>query len=256
MKLKKATKAILLCSAFALTASMPMVSMSQSTNTNADLNETAGQYSAEINLAYIAPPSEDLKRTTQRGMESLLFELTKRTTVEPKTVKALDIETDELSFYPFIYWPVTNDTAMLSEAAQEKVQNYIDSGGIILFDTLGKTRADVLRNILGNVKIKPLTQIDEEHTLTKTFYLSANLPGTYNTEPVWIEIDDNQDNETVSSVIIGNNDWASAWAKKSNNEVWNRSIQSGINMVMYALSGHYKSDQLHIPAILERLEKK
>ena len=30
-------------------------------------------------------------------------------------------------------------------------------------------------------------------------------------------------------------------------------VRSGINMVMYALTGTYKADQVHIPAILERL---
>ena len=27
----------------------------------------------------------------------------------------------------------------------------------------------------------------------------------------------------------------------------------GINLVMYALTGNYKTDQVHVPAILERL---
>jgi hypothetical protein len=29
--------------------------------------------------------------------------------------------------------------------------------------------------------------------------------------------------------------------------------RTGINMVMYALTGTYKSDQVHVPALLERL---
>ncbi|HXW23028.1 MAG TPA: DUF4159 domain-containing protein, partial [Rhodomicrobium sp.] len=31
------------------------------------------------------------------------------------------------------------------------------------------------------------------------------------------------------------------------------SYRVGINIVMYALTGNYKSDQVHVPAILERL---
>jgi hypothetical protein len=30
-------------------------------------------------------------------------------------------------------------------------------------------------------------------------------------------------------------------------------IRFGINVVMYALTGNYKSDQVHAPAVLERL---
>ena len=30
-------------------------------------------------------------------------------------------------------------------------------------------------------------------------------------------------------------------------------IRTGINVVMYALTGNYKADQVHVPALLERL---
>jgi len=30
-------------------------------------------------------------------------------------------------------------------------------------------------------------------------------------------------------------------------------LRTGINIVMYALTGNYKADQVHIPALLERL---
>ena len=30
-------------------------------------------------------------------------------------------------------------------------------------------------------------------------------------------------------------------------------MRFGVNLVMYALTGNYKSDQVHVPAILERL---
>ena len=32
-----------------------------------------------------------------------------------------------------------------------------------------------------------------------------------------------------------------------------QSFRTGINIVMYALTGNYKADQVHIPALLERL---
>jgi hypothetical protein len=30
-------------------------------------------------------------------------------------------------------------------------------------------------------------------------------------------------------------------------------FRAGVNIVMYALTGNYKADQVHIPALLERL---
>ena len=30
-------------------------------------------------------------------------------------------------------------------------------------------------------------------------------------------------------------------------------LRGGVNMVMYVLTGNYKADQVHVPALLERL---
>lgn len=30
-------------------------------------------------------------------------------------------------------------------------------------------------------------------------------------------------------------------------------LRAGVNLVMYALTGNYKADQVHVPALLERL---
>ena len=70
----------------------------------------------------------------------------------------------------------------------------------------------------------------------------------------------------MSSVIIGLNDWAGAWAKDKNNyhlyqvvpggerqrEI---SYRFGINLLMYSLTGSYKSDQVHSKSILDRLKR-
>jgi hypothetical protein len=68
----------------------------------------------------------------------------------------------------------------------------------------------------------------------------------------------------VSPVVVGNGDWAGAWAVdaagrplyavtpggESQREV---AYRFGVNLVMYALTGNYKADQVHLPAIMERL---
>ena len=70
-----------------------------------------------------------------------------------------------------------------------------------------------------------------------------------------------QGRDGVSSVIIGSNDWAGAWALERGNRAALRegargqelAYRFGINVVMYALTGNYKADQVHVPHILERL---
>ena len=68
----------------------------------------------------------------------------------------------------------------------------------------------------------------------------------------------------VSSVIIGANDYASAWATGPEGRPMYPTVpggprqrelayRTGTNVVMYSLTGNYKADQVHVPSILERL---
>jgi Domain of unknown function (DUF4159) len=85
---------------------------------------------------------------------------------------------------------------------------------------------------------------------------------------LWVE-SQNADSPTnnsdgVSGIIIGSNDYAAAWALNDKGEPQNAMIPGsdrqremafrvGVNIVMYALTGNYKTDQVHVPALLERL---
>jgi len=68
----------------------------------------------------------------------------------------------------------------------------------------------------------------------------------------------------VSSIIITSNDLAGAWATRPDGqpmlpmvpgEARQRefAFRAGVNIVMYTLTGNYKADQVHVPALLERL---
>jgi hypothetical protein len=81
---------------------------------------------------------------------------------------------------------------------------------------------------------------------------------------VWVEGHAGGTNDGVSSIIIGANDWASAWAVDDNGRPISAVVPGGarqremayrfgVNLVMYAFTGNYKADQVHVPAILERL---
>ena len=64
--------------------------------------------------------------------------------------------------------------------------------------------------------------------------------------------------------MITSNDFAGAWAVDGNLRPLlptippdptqrNYAFRSGVNLMMYALTGNYKADQVHLPALLERL---
>jgi hypothetical protein len=81
---------------------------------------------------------------------------------------------------------------------------------------------------------------------------------------VWVQRDQDRTNDSVSPVIIGGNDWAAAWAIDDSgrnpyavipggDRQRTLAYRFGVNLVMYALTGNYKGDQVHVPAILQRL---
>ena len=166
-------------------------------------------------LGYVLSSSPQINDDARRGLETLANVVAARTAVEPAGVVALDAERDELGLFPFIYWPVAADAKQLSESAQKKVQNYIDTGGVIVFDVRDQSSAlsdsKFLRRLLGSVNIKPLTPMNRDHTLTRAFYLVAGLPGSGNSNPVWVEAPEAENKESVSAVIVGASNWAGAF---------------------------------------------
>jgi hypothetical protein len=217
------------------------------------------KYAKDIHLAYIRTSSTQINNDAQRGLEEVAYTLGHRTSIEPKGVVGLDIENDELAFFPFIYWPVTGDARPLSEQAQRKVQNYLNTGGLILFDQAPAAgNASALRRMLGGISIDLLSRINVDHALTKSFYLVAALPGTTNYSPVWVEAPGTPNAENVSSVIIGDKNWAGAWAGRtleSSSQEREMALRAGANMVYYAITGNYKTDMVHVPSILQRLNR-
>jgi hypothetical protein len=198
----------------------------------------------------------------------------------------VNLETDELAFFPFLYWPITATQALPSREAYAKLNRYLRSGGMILFDTRdadtagfgsGSPEGRKLQAIARTLDIPALEPIPSDHVLTRTFYLLQDFPGRYTSRDIWVEaapITSAQAegmpfrnlNDGVTPVVIGGNDWARAWAvDRSGNRMFpvgrgqagerQREIayRFGVNLIMHVLTGNYKSDQVHVPALLDRL---
>jgi Domain of unknown function (DUF4159) len=185
-------------------------------------------------------------------------------------------------FYPLIYWPITESAQEPSPAALAKIEKYMKNGGTLFFDLRedgadaealsggSSAQAQALQRILAKLDIPPLAPVEENHVLTRTFYLLQDFPGRYQGGKLWVEAPDAGSNKDpgaadgVSSIIIGSNDYAGAWALDpsfeplyavipGDDQQREYAFRTGINIVMYALTGNYKADQVHIPALLERL---
>jgi hypothetical protein len=232
-------------------------------------------YADDLYLAYIKSASSEVNQIANDGLTALASILSMRTSVEPAGVIGLNPEVDELSFFPFIYWPISSNEKPLSDKAVKKVQYYIDHGGTILFDTrdrlstpksiigaAGGVNQKALQRTVGALNIPPLVPMNEEHVLLKTFYLlPIAFPGKFQGGTVWVTENSMDGRDAVSSVIIGGHDWASAWSAGAGNSSLlsggprhqEMAVRTGVNLMMYALTGNYKADQVHLPHILERL---
>ena len=234
------------------------------------------QATSELRLAYVRTGNDQVDAVSRAGLVGLTATLNRRTAVETADPLALDIERDELIFFPLLYWPVVSDQAPPSSTAVERINRYLGTGGTILFDTRdgddqtpgsfggAALSAQRLRRLVGAIKIPTLVPIPPDHVLTKSFYLLHEFPGRWNAGSLWVEPVEDRVNDGVSSVVVGANDWAAAWAvdgqgrpafavvpgDESQREM---AMRFGVNLVMYVLTGNYKSDQVHVPAILERL---
>lgn len=228
-------------------------------------------------LGYVKTGNRAQDRMSAAGMRGLSQALTRRTSVEPGTPTGLDLEKDTLLFYPMIYWPMVESQPRLSDAALAKVARYMATGGLLLVDTLDDGGADRLlsdgrpgagtrrlRQLASRLKIGALTPVKKGHVLSRSFYLTDTFPGRYSGGRVWVEQRMGEANDGVSPIVIGGADWASAWAisnagdhlamvESGRRRQRELAYRFGINLVMYALTGNYKADQVHVPAILERL---
>jgi Domain of unknown function (DUF4159)/Aerotolerance regulator N-terminal len=252
-------------------------------------NPNVPQSALETKLAYVVTGNADVDAISKAGLAGLTLFLAQRTALEPGDPIGLDIARDELAFYPLIYWPVVSGAPRPSEAALKRIDTYMKDGGTVLFDTRdavsappgpgGETRSPgmlELRQILSSLDIPELEPVPRDHVLTKTFYLLRNFPGRFDSGQLWVEAlpTANDDEEVtgrparggdgVSSIIITSNDFAGAWATRSDGQPMlpmvegeprqrELAFRAGVNIVMYTLTGNYKADQVHVPALLERL---
>lgn len=229
----------------------------------------------DTRLAFVETGDRQVDAMSRAGLLGLSRALERRTSIEPAEPLSVDLESDEILFFPLLYWPVTDSQPPLSEAARRKVNAFLATGGTILFDlrdpdgnaALSGGNA-ALQRLAEGLDIPALAPVPEEHVLTKAFYLLTEFPGLYPSGQLWIDAEQSEANDGVATVLIGANDWAGAWAVNANGQPLQPVAPSGnvpgerqrelayrfgVNLVMYALTGNYKSDQVHVPFILERL---
>ncbi len=266
---------------------LPMA-MPAPTRADSAADQFAIKATTQTRLAYVVTGNADVDNIVKAGLSGLTLFLAQRTALEAGDPVGVDPAHDELAFFPLIYWPVVPGAPKPPQAAIDKIDAYMKQGGTVLFDTRDAIEAppgengasqtpgmQTLREILSSLDVPELEPVPREHVLTKTFYLLRDFPGRFDTGQTWVEaLPRNEDDDTasrparggdgVSPIIITSNDLAGAWAIRpdgqpmlplSPGEPRQRefAFRAGVNIVMYTLTGNYKADQVHAPALIERL---
>ncbi|MGA8446921.1 MAG: DUF4159 domain-containing protein [Roseiarcus sp.] len=238
-------------------------------------------------LAYVMTGDATVDETSKLGLTTLTRVLASRTSAELAEPVGLDPARDELAFYPLIYWPIVAGLPQPKPEARTRIAAFMKNGGTLVFDTRdaltarpgGSPTSEALwlRTLLEGVDVPELEPVPHDHVLTKTFYLLDRMVGRTAIGQTWIEAlppaDPNdrvqrpaRAGDSVSPIIIASDDLAAAWAEDIDGRPLfplipggarqrELALRSGVNLVMYTLTGNYKADQVHAKDILERLTR-
>jgi Domain of unknown function (DUF4159)/Aerotolerance regulator N-terminal len=225
----------------------------------------------DLSLAYVRTGDPATDARAKAGLEGLSRVLAARTSVEPGPVVGLDPSTDDLALFPLLYWLLPDRPTETSTESARALDQFMKTGGVLFVDSRGAGREPaaaraIARAALRGLEAPPLEPVPEGHVLGKAFYILRAFPGRYQNARLWVETSASaaaSANDGVSPLIVGDGDWASAWANAAplvefgassitqrNQEI---AARVGVNVVLYALTGNYKADQVHFETLLKRL---
>jgi hypothetical protein len=227
-------------------------------------------------IAYIRTGNPEIDARSHAALYGLQRVLGLRTAVKLGKPIGLDPTRDPLALFPLVYWPITADAPALDAKALDNLSRFLRNGGIVLMDTgiddstsdpLGlenPAAREALQRTVGMLDLPQLLPVDPDHVLARSFYLLDDFPGRLAGRTLWATRDSFGKDALVSPILIGGHDWASAWAlDEFDHFIVPRlpggarqrelAFRFGVNLVMYALTGTYKADQLHLPALIDRL---
>jgi hypothetical protein len=231
----------------------------------------------ETELAYVKTGDAATDQLSADALQSLSGLVSTRSSVQLGNPAGVTAGTDDLELYPMIYWPVLASAAAPSGAACAALNLYMQHGGLLLMDSQGSD-ADgqgsgagfapgagaALRRATACLYLPPLEVLTTANAIAHSFYIVQSFPGKFTGSPVFIATAASRDADGVTPIIIGENDWAGAWARDANGDPEQTPLPDGddqrvtadrfgTNLVIYALTGDYKADQENLPDFLQKL---
>lgn len=202
-----------------------------------------------------------------RAYRRLMASLDSRTSVETSFErKTLSIGAPDFFYYPFLYVAGKERFEPFTEEEVRRLRKFLKLGGTLLVDDVsGEENSPFDSQIREEFKKvlpeSPFSRISSDHVVFKSFYLLLSASGRKIVKP-YLEGITFADEERTP-VIYSRNDLGGAWSEdefgrwqyecipggEAQREL---AFRLGINIILYALTGNYKEDQIHTPFIKRR----
>lgn len=214
-------------------------------------------------LGWIPSGNASVDSVTAAGLEGLSHIVNERTSIKLGTPQKLNLTMHSLGLYPVIIWPQVEGATLPEDKEAAALRAYVVSGGMLLIDSgtqLGEARLQTQR-MLNEVLGVSLVPVDTEHTLERSFYLlKGQVIGRLGNKPLWRDTA-----VPLARLLVGAHDFSGAWAVNERGQYMlpmlaggeverEKAYRFGVNLVMYALLGDYKKDQLHVDTLLKLFE--
>ncbi|MDW7711658.1 MAG: DUF4159 domain-containing protein [Deferrisomatales bacterium] len=203
-----------------------------------------------------------------RAADRFLEALRRRTSVETGPRRRLvDVGSPDLFSLPFLYVAGRGGFPSLGGHGEAWLRRYLEHGGFVLFDDatgvadsgFARGAAETLGRVFPGRGLAPLPG---DHTVFQSFYLLRDVPGRKLVRPFLYGMD----LEDLSPAILCPNDLGGAFdgdplggythpCTPGGERQREMTFRLGVNLVLYALTGNYKKDQVHIPFILKRRQR-
>ena len=213
---------------------------------------SASSYAEDFKFIELSVSGE-INRNSRKFFSILKQELEQKTTIKIspnyyKTHSSRALINGKMPEFPYLWIIGCKSSLKMSEKLSKSLLDFIKRGGVVFVETCGLGNDAsyyqfyyYLGMMISRNLIKP-SYLTKDHPVYKSFYLLS--------EENFIGVDVSISTRRTALIVDRNNLIKRVIAYDKD------AIKAAVNIVLYMLSGNYKSDQIHTRQILKRLKKR
>ena len=213
-------------------------------------------------LAYLVPTgviSSAEKFFIQNSSQELLKFIENTTTIDIiEEIQLVTLDAPEIFSHPFIIF----DASMMikwDDFKKRQLKMYLSNGGFLLIKNQFIEHDSSIKSVITSLfQDKSFSQIDDDHTIYRSFYLFRSQDIREHSIHLRALSIDNR-----LAVVIGSQELLGVWMKDAIGQPLIKDYprrwqfqKMMVNIVLYALTIDYKTDAVHTPYILRKLNEK